>query len=284
MNISFSVTIDPSVRYTIWSILIGSTFSSTAQYACIQTQAQRYMCVKDTKPAQNYIDELCNACDFLGAKLISRPDQLYPLFVVETLRRIPGLTGLFISCILSATLSTFSSGVNSMATVILEDIYKRLSKQSSMSDKHQVIFPKILSVIIGCLTVVLAFFVSYMENNMITIILQIFGAFAAPILGVYLLGLFSSRVKTNKHGGRLLISTVGCVQSINVTLSPTVTKQSSNILVSLFSISPLWIIFNGTIIMIILGLIFSFILSKSFIIEIKNLTKIFYIQIQMIRK
>ena len=28
------------------------------------------------------------------------------------------------------------------------------------------------------------------------IILQIFGAFAAPILGLYLLGLFSSRVKS----------------------------------------------------------------------------------------
>jgi hypothetical protein len=45
----FSVSFDPSIRYTIWSILIGRTFSSTAQYACIQTQAQRFMCVKDTK-------------------------------------------------------------------------------------------------------------------------------------------------------------------------------------------------------------------------------------------
>ncbi len=48
----FSITFDPSIRYTIWSILIGHTFSSTAQFACIQTQAQRYMCVKDTKSAQ----------------------------------------------------------------------------------------------------------------------------------------------------------------------------------------------------------------------------------------
>ncbi|CAF1074419.1 unnamed protein product [Adineta steineri] len=139
----------------------------------------------------SYMDELCNECDPLRTKLISRPDQLYPLFVVEKLGRIPGLTGLFISCILSATLSTFSSGI----------------------------------------------------------ILQIFGAFAAPILGVYLLGLFSSRSAVvafflclifqifmlvgstltvrpaNKHGGRLPTSIVGCVQSINVTLSPTITKQ-----------------------------------------------------------
>jgi hypothetical protein len=47
-----SITIDPSIRYTIWSILLGTTISSTAQYACIQTQAQRYMCVKDTRAAQ----------------------------------------------------------------------------------------------------------------------------------------------------------------------------------------------------------------------------------------
>lgn len=69
---------------------------------------------------------------------------MYPLFITETLGRIPGLTGLFISCILSATLSTFSSGVNSMATVVLEDIYKRLSSDHPMSNESQLLFSKIL--------------------------------------------------------------------------------------------------------------------------------------------
>jgi Na+/proline symporter len=64
--------------------------------------------------------------------------------VTETLGRFVGLTGLFLACILSATLSTFSSGVNSMATVILEDIYKRLSNKNSISNERQVIFSKIL--------------------------------------------------------------------------------------------------------------------------------------------
>jgi hypothetical protein len=61
LNTFFSrVTVDPSIRYTtIWSILIGSTFSTTAQYACIQTQIQRYMCVKDTKSAQKYLSNTC---------------------------------------------------------------------------------------------------------------------------------------------------------------------------------------------------------------------------------
>jgi Na+/proline symporter len=69
---------------------------------------------------------------------------MYPLFVIEILGRFPGLTGLFISCILSATLSTFSSGVNSMATVILEDIYKRLTIKHPMTNEHELVLSKAL--------------------------------------------------------------------------------------------------------------------------------------------
>lgn len=93
----FSIQFDPSIRYSIWSIFLGHTFSTTAQYACIQTQAQRYMCVKNTKSAQrvawtNYIINvimsvilICvggliyakyNQCDPLQAKLVSRSDQV----------------------------------------------------------------------------------------------------------------------------------------------------------------------------------------------------------------
>ncbi|CAF4496555.1 unnamed protein product [Rotaria sp. Silwood2] len=310
-RLQFSVvTLDPSIRYTIWSILIGTTFSSTAQYACIQTQAQRYMCVKNTKSAQKVVWVhyglnvfmqmifLCagcliyakyNQCDPLRAKSISRADQLYPLFVSETLGKYPGLTGIFIASVLSATLSTYSSGVNSIATVIIEDIYKRLSSKRSMSNEHQLILSKFLSAVIGCLTVFMTFVVSFMKSNIITIILQIFGAFAAPILGLYLLGLFTSRVKNqsaivafficlifqivmlfgsiltlkpaSKQGGRLDTSVIECIPSINVTRSQII-PTSSNIFVSLFSISPLWFIFNGTILTIIVGMIFSFILDS----------------------
>ncbi|CAF1186252.1 unnamed protein product [Rotaria sordida] len=36
-------------------------------------------------------------CDPLRANLISKPDQLYPLFVIQTFGRFPGLTGLFVA-------------------------------------------------------------------------------------------------------------------------------------------------------------------------------------------
>ena len=64
--------------------------------------------------------------------------------MLETLGQYPGLTGLFIAGILSASLSTISSGINSMATVIVEDIYKRIVVDHSMSDRRQASVSKIL--------------------------------------------------------------------------------------------------------------------------------------------
>lgn len=63
---------------------------------------------------------------------------------METSRQLPGFAGLFIAAILSASLSTISSGVNSMATVIIEDIYKRLSIARPMTDESQAIVSKFL--------------------------------------------------------------------------------------------------------------------------------------------
>lgn len=48
------ITFDPSIRYTVWSILLGGGLNATAVYSCLQTQAQRYLCVKNTRSAQKY--------------------------------------------------------------------------------------------------------------------------------------------------------------------------------------------------------------------------------------
>lgn len=47
-----------------------------------------------------------------------------PLFVVDVMGDMPGLPGLFVSGIFSASLSTISAAVNSLAAVTLEDYVK----------------------------------------------------------------------------------------------------------------------------------------------------------------
>lgn len=63
---------------------------------------------------------------------------------METSGKYPGFAGLFIASILSASLSTISSGINSMATVIIEDIYKRLPIARTMSNERQATISKLL--------------------------------------------------------------------------------------------------------------------------------------------
>ncbi len=105
---------------------------------------------------------------------------------MQTLGQFPGFAGLFIASILSASLSTISSGVNSMATVIIEDIYKRLSTARPISNEYQATVSKLLckfyfsallqlcylwiaAVGIGLFTIFLAFIVSYVKSNIITV-------------------------------------------------------------------------------------------------------------------
>ncbi len=58
------------MRYTLWSILIGITFLDIGMYACTQTQAQRYMCVKDTNAAQRYFGIEFRNCQFCSYRVV----------------------------------------------------------------------------------------------------------------------------------------------------------------------------------------------------------------------
>jgi len=47
-----------------------------------------------------------------------------PMYVVDSLKNMPGLAGLFVAGIFGGSLSTVSSAVNSLAAVTLEDYVK----------------------------------------------------------------------------------------------------------------------------------------------------------------
>ncbi|CAF4236300.1 unnamed protein product [Rotaria sordida] len=217
-------------------------------------------------------------CDPFRAKIIKKPDQIYPFFVIQTFGRYPGFTGLFIGSVLSASLSTVSSGINSITTVILEDIYKRISIFSSISGEREALISKILSSIFGILTTLIALLMSYFENNISVIVYQVAGSLTPPILSVFLLGFFAPRsvlvafiiclmfqlwvlIEANLtvkqyagRDGRLPVSVDRCLPALNKTLQPIVT-QKSNPLLPLYSVSFLWYNINGVFLTIILGLL-----------------------------
>lgn len=56
--------------------------------------------------------------------MVAKADQIVPYFVMDTLGDIPGLSGLFIAGIFSASLSTLSTVLNGAALTILEDFVR----------------------------------------------------------------------------------------------------------------------------------------------------------------
>jgi Na+/pantothenate symporter len=68
------------------------------------------------------------SCDPYAARRISKRDQIIPYFVMDKMN-IPGIPGIFLACVLSASLSTVSSGLNSLATVSMVDIALPIAKR-----------------------------------------------------------------------------------------------------------------------------------------------------------
>ncbi|XP_049770041.1 putative sodium-dependent multivitamin transporter isoform X8 [Schistocerca cancellata] len=140
-----SISADPTVRHTWWSLIIGGGFTYLCLYAVNQTQVQRLLSTRDLATAQRALwwswpvlsllslttsfaglamYSYYYTCDPLTSKRIERLDQLMPLYVVDTMSGMPGLPGLFVAGIFSGSLSTVSSAVNSLAAVTLEDYFK----------------------------------------------------------------------------------------------------------------------------------------------------------------
>ncbi|CAF3814058.1 unnamed protein product [Adineta steineri] len=205
----FNFDPDPTTRHTVWSILFGATFTWLAIYGFNQTQVQRYLCVPTVRHAKLallfnliglvFILSLCcgvglvifakyHLCDPLKLGLIKQSDQLYPLFVMETLRRFKGLPGIFLACVFSGALSTLSSGLNSLAAVVLADVIKFFYRKP-LTDKQDLLYSKLLSLVFGVVCILVTYLVSLL-GNLLQATLSLFGVLSGPISAIFMIGFF----------------------------------------------------------------------------------------------
>ena len=76
-------------------------------------------------------------CDPILTKQVKKQDQLLPLLVLHVAGDIPGLPGLFMAGIFSGSLSSISSGLNSLAAIGLRDFMPE-SCVARLTDPQQV--------------------------------------------------------------------------------------------------------------------------------------------------
>jgi SSS family solute:Na+ symporter len=127
-------------------------------------------------------------------------DKVMPNFMVT---RIPaGLVGLIVAAILSAAMSTISSGMNSSATVFTVDIYKRYFKPG-INEAQTMRLLHIMTVVFGIAGMIAGIGMIGVKS-ILDVWWQLSGIFAAGMLGLFLLGMISRR--TGNH--EAIIATV----------------------------------------------------------------------------
>ncbi|KAK9507166.1 hypothetical protein O3M35_007078 [Rhynocoris fuscipes] len=213
-------------RYTVWSSFIGSGFLHLSTYGGNQLQIQRYLTVKSTKDARKmlwinavgwsivmfmcvYAGLLIFAtyafCDPLRSQKISKPDQLFPLYVMETLHMYPGFPGLFISGIFSAGLSTVSTGVNSLAAIWFAEL-EGTQFRKKLTDSQSGLVVKALALTFGILSYLVVFLVPFM-GGLVPLAVSLSSIFAGSLFGLFMLGILFN--KTNAWG-----ATAGLLTSV----------------------------------------------------------------------
>jgi len=173
-------------------------------------------------------------------------DKVMPHFMVTMLPG--GILGLIISAILSAGMSTISSGMNASATVFSEDIYKRYFRRKT-TDKEGLRLLHIATVVFGLLGMFAGVLMIGIKS-VLDIWWQLSGIFAGGMLGLFLLGIAS---KQTNNQAAFIATLTGILVILWMTFSYLIPDQYA------FLRNPLhanMIIVVGTLVIFLIGILF----------------------------
>lgn len=198
-------------RMTLTGVAISFFFQMMQDYGTDQVTVQRLLSTK-TKGGMAKAIVFNSAVDFciitlllfIGLGLFAyyqlnpdtlpesiSGDQIFPYFIAHVLP--VGLSGLLIAAIFAAAMSSMDSGINSMATVVVNDfIFPMVGKKE---DGETVRLARWVTAGLGALATALSiylFFISKAEG-IIETFATFMGLFSAPVLALFLLGLLTQR-------------------------------------------------------------------------------------------
>lgn len=104
-----------------------------------------------------------------------------------------GARGLFLAALFGAIQSTVSSVINSTATIVTMDFYKRLFRPNA-PEKHYARFGAVASVVVMAIAIVLARYVEKLGDGLFVYIQTMYAFFAPPFSAVFLLGILFRRI------------------------------------------------------------------------------------------
>ncbi len=194
----------------LWVIVVGWTLSNLIPYTADQAVVQRYLTTKDEKEAARSLwtnAALTIPAGFiffgLGTALFVfysenaaslepalQTDAIFPLFIVQQMPS--GVAGLLIAGVFAAAMSSLDSSLNSVATAIVTDFYRRFTPGST--DKGRLRLARWLTILLGVIATTLGLFMATFEiGSLFDLFLELIGLFGGSLAGLFALGIFTRR-------------------------------------------------------------------------------------------
>jgi solute:Na+ symporter, SSS family len=219
--------------YTLFSALIGATLGNMAAFGTDQDMVQRMLTAETHKKARRslitaaFMDlPIASAFVFIGILLFVyyqqdstyRPAATADVFGSYILNVMPvGIRGLVLAGIFATAMGSFSAALNALATGATNDWYLRWVR--GRSEAHYVKAARWFTVLFAALMIVIAGAFAYAkvthpDLRIIPVVLGIAGFILGPMLGVFLIGMFTER--RGSDGGNLLAITAGLLATVFV--------------------------------------------------------------------
>ncbi|QDV42343.1 Sodium/glucose cotransporter [Stieleria neptunia] len=202
---------DPATRVTV----VGSIVSVFLWMVCTsmgdQVSVQRFMATEDAKSARFAMGMQLIVSVVVGATLglvgiallgffhantgmlpeegtlKAQADTIFPHFIAAHLP--PVVTGLVVSGLFAAAMSSIDSGVNSITAVVMTDFLERFGRKPETQAK-QLRMARVLAIVIGGVVVSLSSFIGYIPGNFMAVTNKTVNLLTVPIALLFFFALF----------------------------------------------------------------------------------------------
>src|SRR5207302_917097 len=219
--------------YTLFSALIGATLGNMAAFGTDQDMVQRMLTAETHKKARRslitaaFMDlPIAAAFVFIGILLFAfyqkdptyQPAATADVFGSYILNVMPvGIRGLVLAGIFATAMGSFSAALNALATGATNDWYLRWVR--GRPEAHYVKAARWFTVLFAALMIVIAGAFAYAkvthpDLRIIPVVLGIAGFILGPMLGVFLIGMFTKR--RGSDAGNMLALSAGLLATVVV--------------------------------------------------------------------
>lgn len=199
---------------TFWVIFVYAMFINLQNFGIDQSFTQRYIASPNERAAKRsliasaflylistaffvFIGTLLwmyvqRFPDVIPADTLAHSDAVFPWFIVHKLPR--GVSGLLVAAIIAAAMSTVSATLNSGATVLLEDYYKRFAAKR-VTPRRNIIFLRLATAGLGVFACAVGLAVMNVTSAL-TVFWALQSILSGGMLGLFLIGAFSRRTRS----------------------------------------------------------------------------------------